>query len=81
MPDHPRDARDARARRRRGYPQQDAEDFTQAFFIKLPADESLAAGWARCSRPRSFSLNRPVATHISITVAPSGNKFYRLRKP
>lgn len=42
--------------RRRGYPQQDAEDFTQGFFIKLLADESLAAVEEGKGRLRTYLL-------------------------
>lgn len=42
--------------RRRGYPQQDAEDFTQGFFMKLLADESLAAVEESRGRLRTYLL-------------------------
>ncbi len=42
--------------RRRGYPQHDAEDFTQGFFLKLLADESLSAVDAGKGRLRSYLL-------------------------
>lgn len=42
--------------RRRGYPQEDAEDFTQGFFLKLLADESLAAVEAGKGRLRTYLL-------------------------
>jgi DNA-directed RNA polymerase specialized sigma24 family protein len=42
--------------RRRGYPQEDAEDFTQGFFIKLLGDESLAAVEQTKGRLRTYLL-------------------------
>ena len=42
--------------RRRGYPQHDAEDFTQGFFIKLLADESLSAVDESKGRLRTYLL-------------------------
>lgn len=42
--------------RRRGYPQHDAEDFTQGFFVKLLADESLAAVEEGRGRLRTFLI-------------------------
>src|SRR3954470_11721659 len=42
--------------RRRGYPQHDAEDFTQGFFIKLLADESLSVVDESKGRLRTYLL-------------------------
>ena len=42
--------------RRRGYPQQDAEDFSQGFFLKLLADESLSAVDESKGRLRTYLL-------------------------
>ena len=42
--------------RRRGYPSQDAEDFTQGFFLKLLADESLSAAEESRGRLRTYLL-------------------------
>src|SRR4051812_21582873 len=42
--------------RRRGYPPEDAEDFTQGFFVKLLGDESFAAADAERGRLRTFLL-------------------------
>ena len=42
--------------RRRGYPQHDAEDFTQGFFLKLLADESLSAADESRGRLRTYLL-------------------------
>ena len=42
--------------RRRGYPPHDAEDFTQGFFIKLLADESLSAAEEGRGRLRTYLL-------------------------
>ena len=43
--------------RRRGYPQHDAEDFTQGFFIKLLAEESLSAVDGSKGRLRTYLLH------------------------
>jgi DNA-directed RNA polymerase specialized sigma24 family protein len=43
--------------RRRGYPPQDAEDFTQGFFLKLLGDETFAAAEAERGRLRTFLLH------------------------
>ncbi len=43
--------------RRRGYPQHDAEDLTQGFFIKLLGDESFDAAQAEKGRLRTFLLS------------------------
>jgi RNA polymerase sigma factor (sigma-70 family) len=43
--------------RRRGYPQHDAEDLTQGFFLKLIEDESLAAADAGKGRLRTYLLH------------------------
>ena len=42
--------------RRRGYPPHDAEDFTQGFFIKLLADESLTVADESKGRLRTYLL-------------------------
>lgn len=52
--------------RRRGYPQHDAEDLTQGFFLKLLDDESLAAADAEKGRLRTHllqHLQRHLADH------------------
>lgn len=43
--------------RRRGYPQHDAEDLTQGFFVKLLGDETFDAAQADKGRLRTFLLS------------------------
>jgi RNA polymerase sigma factor (sigma-70 family) len=53
--------------RRRGYPQHDAEDLTQGFFVKLLNDETFEAADGDKGRLRTFlltSLNRHLADQL-----------------
>lgn len=50
--------------RRRGYPQHDAEDLTQGFFLKLLADESLSVAEEGRGRLRTYLLQH-LKRHLS----------------